>query len=346
MTSRLIGRPAVLAAALAAGLIVAPCAARAHSLQTSGEVLATVSGTARAIVRIDAPAGGARIATVQLVPASEARLLRPGARIDAIVDTDTVPWTLSQVRVVGSAPITGAARPVDAAPEPLHVVRALSTGDVLPSPPLVDQRGAPFAFRDLRGRWIVLAFVYTRCSDARECPLISAKFHALQERLRSAPVHLVEVSLDPSYDRPAVLARYGRKFGADPARWSLVTGDRRAVLDFAAQFQVSAFPDPRVGLIHTERTVLVDPAGVIRDTIDEVAWSPAEIVADIDHDRGIAANPIARLNLWLSSAAIAICGNSVAGFSGFSDLLIVIAIVGAGGYALWRLARAVSHGPA
>ena len=65
---------------------------------------------------------------------------------------------------------------------------------------------------------------YTRCQDPRMCPLISAKFNALQHRIGTRKVHLVEVTLDPSYDRPAVLTRYAKAFGADPARWD--AGDR------------------------------------------------------------------------------------------------------------------------
>jgi hypothetical protein len=56
---------------------------------------------------------------------------------------------------------------------------------------------------------------------------------------------------------------------------------------------------------------------------------------------GIASNPLARLNLWLSEKATAICGNSVAGFSGLTDLAVMIAIFAALGYLTYRLARKI-----
>ena len=40
------------------------------------------------------------------------------------------------------------------------------------------------------------------------------------------------------------------------------------------------------------------------------------MLADIDARNGAPSNPLARLNLWLSNGFVALCGNSVAGFSG------------------------------
>ena len=134
----------------------------------------------------------------------------------------------------------------------LRDVHHVAVGEYAPTTSLSDERGRPFSLRDLRGQSVVMAFVYTRCKDARECPLITSRFHVLQEKFRGEPVHLVEVTLDPAYDRPAVLARYGTTFGQDSARWTLATGDPDTVLDFAAQYDVTAFPDERVGLIHPE----------------------------------------------------------------------------------------------
>jgi cytochrome oxidase Cu insertion factor (SCO1/SenC/PrrC family) len=220
-------------------------------------------------------------------------------------------------------------------------VTQVQVGDAVPSTPFVDQRGKPFAFAELRGRPAVLSFIYTRCRDARECPLISAKFHTLQERLLGGPVHLVEVTLDPSYDRPRVLAEYGKVFGADPTRWTLATGDADRVLDFAARFDVLGFRDERVGLIHSERTVIVAPSGRIAQMIDETSWSPDEVVAAVQAASGIPSNPLQRLDLWLSAQAVAICGNGVAGFSGLLDLAVVLAIFGVFGWVLYRLARKI-----
>jgi protein SCO1/2 len=225
----------------------------------------------------------------------------------------------------------------------LRNVQPVVAGQPLPDAAFVDQSGKPFSLRSLRGTPVVLAFIYTRCRDARECPLVSAKFHQLQERTTPSELHLVEVTLDPGYDTPPVLTAYGRRFSADTKRWTFLTGDRTKVLDFALAFDVSAIADPHVGLIHSERTIIVDQFGIVRQMIDEVAWSPDEIVAQVRANQHLASNPLARLDLWLSSAAVAMCGNSVAAFSGFEDLLIVLAIFAVTAGLLFYLRRAIAR---
>ena len=311
-----------------------------------GLILATLPAKGEIVVRHDAlPEKPAGIATFRVLPASAVKKLKIGESISATADTDETPWTLESVSATGSQNLTGAqaAAPVDDS-SVLRNVHHVVVGEFAPAATFVDQHGAPFELSSLHGQMVVMAFVYTRCKDARACPLISAKFHTLQEKLRGQPVHLVLVTLDPAYDRPNVLSRYGTVFGADASRWTLATGNANKVLDFAAQFDVTAFPDERVGLIHPERTVIIDQYGTIRELIDESSWSPGEIIATIQHDQHLASNPFERLNLWLSSAAVAICGNSVAGFSGFTDLLTVIGIAVFFGFLLFKLGRSIARG--
>jgi protein SCO1/2 len=300
-----------------------------------GVVLAVTPKTGEAIVR-HAAFGSMPAMTMsfRIIPRERAAQLQPGAEIEADVDTKTEPWTLSHVQSTSAQPLTSEV-------SPLRRVTPLPAGDQVPDTAFVDQTGRPFRFSSLRGQDVVLSFIYTRCQDARMCPLISAKFRQLQEQAGSRNLHLVEVTLDPSYDRPPVLERYAKTFEADPRRWSLVVGDAEPTLNFAAQFGISAQPDPNIGIIHDENTVVIDRDGRIRRTITETSWLPGEILAVVDQQHGIASNPLARFNLWLSDKAVALCGNGVAGFSGLTDLAVVIAIFASLAYLLYRLARGI-----
>jgi protein SCO1/2 len=318
--------------------------APAHEAQLRGLVLGVLPASGEVVLRYDAfLALPAATTTFKLEPASLARRLKAGERISGTADADEHPWVLRNVSVLGKEDILGDSAPGAATAGTLRNVEHLETGSLVPATSFSDQDGRPFSLRDLNGQRAVMAFIYTRCRDARMCPLISAKFAQLQEKLRGDDVRLVEVTLDPVYDRPAVLKSYGKEFGADASRWTLATGDPEQVLDFAAQFDVTAFPDPRVGLIHAERTVLIDRYGVIRQLIDETAWTPDELVAQLRSDERRSSNPFARFNLWLSAKAVAICGNSVAGFSGVGDLLVVAAIFGFFAFLMWRIARSIAR---
>ena len=318
----------LLALALAGLPHAAGAAQRLHGL-----VLQVDASKATAVVRHDTVGTmPAMTMTFGLEPAA-ARKVRAGETIEATLVTTTEPWTLHDLRVVPPTRVSNERR------IPARDIRALQLGDKVPATRFIDQRGRPFDLQALRGQTVILAFIFTRCKDPRMCPLISANFHAIQEKLRGGAFHLVEVTLDPIFDRPPVLARYGRIFGADPERWSILTGDPDAVFDFATQFSVSAFPDDRAGLIHTDRTVVIDASGTIRQLIDETGWSPDEMVAAARHEANLSSNPLARFNLWLTQYAVAICGNGVAGYSGLLDLIVVLAIFGGSGWAMWRIAR-------
>lgn len=322
----------VLALALAAGEARAAAAERVH-----GVVLSVDPGAGEVVVRHD-PFGGMPAMTMpfRVAPRGEARILQPGNEIEATADRSTDPWTLRNVSVMTTVAVTS--QPQSAA-VPLHV------GDLVPDTPLLDQFGRPFRFSQLRGQNVVLSFIYTRCQDPRMCPLISAKFNALQQRSAGRSLHLVEVTLDPSYDRPPVLLRYARTFGANPARWTLAVGDAQPTSAFAARFGIVAFPDPSVGIIHTENTVIVGRDGRIGDMIADTSWQPDEILADVDAVNGAAHSPIARLDRWLVDAAVAVCGSSVAGFSGLGDLAVVLVIFAALAYLVFRLARGIFAKP-
>lgn len=304
-----------------------------------GVVLAVTPKTGQVIVRHDAFGSmPAMTMPFRVVPRERAAQLQAGATIDGVVDTASEPWTLSHVTSTSAQPLTSEAGL-------FRRVQPVKAGDVVPDTPFVDQLGRPFRLSRLRGQDVVLSFIYTRCRDARMCPLISGEFGRLERTLGARPIHLVEVTLDPAYDRPAVLRRYGTTFGADPERWSLVVGDAEPTLNFAAQFGIGAFPDPSVGIIHSENTVLIGPDGRVRQFITETSWDPDQLLASIDASHGRAANPVARLTLWLSSAAVAVCGNGVAGFSGLTDLIVVLLIFAAFGYLLYRLARGFFNAP-
>jgi protein SCO1/2 len=305
------------------------------AVRLHGVVLAVTPKTGEVIVRHDAFGSmPAMTMPFRIVPRDRVAQLLPGATIEADVNTKTEPWTLSNVTSSSSQPLT-------TENSPLRRVSPVKIGDVVPDTAFLDQAGRPFRFSQLRGKDVVLSFIYTRCADARMCPLISAKFAKLQELAGKRDLHLVEVTLDPTYDRPPVLERYARAYNADPRRWSLVVGDAEPTLDFAARFHVTSFPDPNIGIIHAENTVLIGPDGRVRSMMTDTSWLPTEIIAQVDAGHGVASNPLARLNLWLSSTAVALCGNSVAGFSGLADLAVVLALFASLAYLVYRLARKI-----
>jgi protein SCO1/2 len=314
------------------GLVAALGGIAASASQTlHGVVLTVLPGKQQAIVRHDPYGEMPAMSMLFALSARDAARLREGDRIDATVDERGSAETLSNVRVVAHA--------VAARQPELRSMTLLRTGDALPAISLVDQNGRPFTFADFRGKTVLLSFIYTRCRDTRMCPLISAHFHQLQQRLDGSAYHLVEVTLDPAFDRPPVLANYAGRFDADASRWTIGTGDPHAVLNFAAQFGIVPFPDPSVGLIHSERTALIDRNGRIADFMDEAGWNPDNVLARLQLMNNAPANPIALVDYILSKGVVAVCGNEVAGTSGLLNLILFAVIFSSGAFLLFRIGR-------
>jgi cytochrome oxidase Cu insertion factor (SCO1/SenC/PrrC family)/Cu/Ag efflux protein CusF len=197
-------------------------------------------------------------------------VLHPGEHIAAEVDRAGDPWSLSAIRVTAAATA-----------QHLHLPHFVNVGDAVPDLAFVDQGGRRMTLAALRGSPYALTFMYTRCRDPRMCPFVSAKMHMVQSRTAGSPVQLVEVSLDPVYDRPAVLARYGTTFGADPARWHLLTGDPKPVLDFAARFRILERSAGPTTIIHSERLAIVDARGRIIRLIDNETWKADDVANEL-----------------------------------------------------------------
>jgi cytochrome oxidase Cu insertion factor (SCO1/SenC/PrrC family) len=211
--------------------------------------------------------GGMPAMTMSFRVPAQARL-NPGDQIGADVDRSSEPWSLAQIT-------TQAVQSVAAAAPPPPLARV---GDRVPDAAFVDQRGRPLSLHTLRGAPLAISFIYTRCGDAKMCPLVLAKFHALQQHL---PAHAarVEISLDPVYDRPPILARYAAAFGADAARWHLLTGDPKTVLDLAARFGFLEQAAGPVQIVHSERLAIVGSDGRIVRFFDDAAWTTHDVLA-------------------------------------------------------------------
>ena len=131
----------------------------------------------------------------------------------------------------------------------------------VPSFELFDQLGNTFTKDELLGDVWVVDFVFTTC--AGPCPIMTAQFSELQDRFSDQEdFRLLSISVNPEYDTPEVLKRYGDDYGADHSRWTFLTGDREKIRSLAWEgFHVGKEEDP---IFHSTYFILVDKEGKIR----------------------------------------------------------------------------------
>lgn len=134
----------------------------------------------------------------------------------------------------------------------------------VPAVELETQSGARLDLASLRGRWLLVDFMYTRCMTY--CSVLGADDGELQRAL-AAPLaadrlRLVSVSFDPAHDTPAALAGYIRRFHGRPGTWLAARPvDGGGLRELERVFGVSAIPDGIGGYTHTATFNLVDPDG-------------------------------------------------------------------------------------
>lgn len=198
---------------------------------------------------------------------------------------DTIEGTL---RVAGNRSaltdvvITALAEPT---PEPgTGPPPTLAPGDPVPDLAVTTQDGQPLRLSDLRGKTVVLTFIYTRCPLPDFCPLIDRKFAELARRLQTAgaseDVRLLSVSFDPEHDTPSVLQAHARVLGAQPPLWTFAVASHEALFAAGSRLGLTyAATGPEI--IHSLTTALIGPDGRLIRLIRGNQWSATELSREV-----------------------------------------------------------------
>ena len=147
---------------------------------------------------------------------------------------------------------------------------------------LVDQEGRALRFSSLRGKAVLVTFVYTSCPDI--CPLFTAKFAEIQRALKKEnrdDYFLLNITTDPEVDTPKVLKSYGRRFEADFHSWAFLTGDKKDLSEVWRSFGVQVKKRGKGLISHTELTTLIDRRGIRRIDYYGHSWTEKEVLKDI-----------------------------------------------------------------
>ncbi len=182
--------------------------------------------------------------------------LEPGQEIEFVVEYDRRSYRVVAFDVLGAG--TGVEG------DRARLANLARSAAPAPDFELVDQSGAPLALADLRGRALLLDFIYTRCPGP--CPILTGRHVSVQQalpaRLRER-VRFVSISLDPENDTPEALAAYAQARGVDLANWSLLTGDPARVAAVLKDYGVGSVRQPDGEIDHLVATFLIDGQGRI-----------------------------------------------------------------------------------
>ena len=143
----------------------------------------------------------------------------------------------------------------------------------LPELELKTQEDKKYFRKDFLGHVTLVNFIFTSCPTV--CPVLTQKMKELVNEAQNPEFRFVSISVDPENDSPAVLKKYGEKFGANWSRWTFLTGPLTEISEVVIRgFKVglvrekkkSALDETRdlFDITHGEHFVLVDKQGNIR----------------------------------------------------------------------------------
>lgn len=159
--------------------------------------------------------------------------------------------------------------------------KALKTS--VPDFTLMDQDGRAFRFRSLRGKVVLVTFIFTTCPDS--CPLLTAKLTHIQQKLESEKqtgYFFLSITTDPEIDKPSVLKAYAERHRTNLRSWAFLTGDKTNLAKVWDAFGVKVKTLSNGQTQHTGLTTVVDRNGVQRVNYFGDKWQEKEALKDIE----------------------------------------------------------------
>ncbi|WP_407461693.1 SCO family protein [Methanobrevibacter sp.] len=120
---------------------------------------------------------------------------------------------------------------------------------------------------DLEGKVWIADFIFTNCNTV--CLPMTSNMKKLQDKISEEgleDVQIVSFSVDPEFDNPAVLKKYGESFQADFDNWSFLTGyDQETIESLAKDSFKLLVSKPAEGdqVIHGTSFSLVNQDGIV-----------------------------------------------------------------------------------
>jgi protein SCO1 len=158
--------------------------------------------------------------------------------------------------------------------------------DIGPAPRtvLVDSAGKPFDLASLKGKVVLVSFVYTTCTGV--CPgttqaMVRVKNALKEANLWGTSVAFVSITLDPGRDTADVLGRYAKLFRADDPAWHFLTGPPADVASVIADWGMWVKTGPTGALDHPSRVFLLDPRGHQREIYNLEFLTPQAVLQDV-----------------------------------------------------------------
>ena len=171
-----------------------------------------------------------------------------------------------------------------------RIANLVQEAEPAPDFTLVDQAGADRTLESLRGKAVLLDFVYTSCPGP--CPILTGTHVRVQKLVKELGdrVWFVSISIDPVRDTPTALRQYANARGADLLNWSFLTGTEETIAEVLEAYGVGAVPGKDFEIDHLVVTFLIDGEGRIVERYLGVEHEAEALARDLESVAALAAD--------------------------------------------------------
>lgn len=173
--------------------------------------------------------------------------------------------------------------------ESARVYRLMEETPKFPDVTLEDSKERVYPFTEFQGKFIMLTFIYTACTDV--CPELEMNLAQVYEQIPDKyigkDIMFISISFDPKNDDPETLDRYRAYFNSDGETWRMARiNDQDELQNLLNAFGVIVIPDSNGHFTHNSAFYLVDPDGFLIEVLDyQEIDAAAEKVTNILNER-------------------------------------------------------------
>ncbi len=159
---------------------------------------------------------------------------------------------------------------------------ATNVADCLPNLSMIDQTGKEINLSSLKGKPVLVDFIYTSCPGP--CLTLTGRMNAIAEQLGPAlgtQFTLLSVSIDPEHDGPTQLRQYVDEHGVNRPGWYFLTGRPSDVDALLSAFKLHREREDDGSVSHVVGVFLLAPDGKeLREYNGEIV-NPDVVAADL-----------------------------------------------------------------
>ena len=152
----------------------------------------------------------------------------------------------------------------------------------LPDISLVDQNGKPIVLSSLKGKPLLVDFIYTSCPGP--CRTMTLSMEGVAAKLGPAlgpRVAFISISIDPEHEGPPQLLSYAKKLNAERAGWLFLSGGPEEIDSVLAAFHLKRERAPDGEIEHLEEVMLIAADGHILKVYQGEVLHADTVLADL-----------------------------------------------------------------